>query len=157
MEPVLSIRTAIGKYIAILQRVTGKGVAYIFLGCSLTSSMWANLKGGFMIFLSLLIGLFVVFIGLFSLVVAVVKSRNLNLVRQELQKDGSVSLEQMYTMHAKKEPQMGLTQEEFKNMTPYARGVAFEGADIKLIFNALSSNPRREYMSREDLQAWVHG
>merc|ERR1719293_589312 len=111
-----------------------------------------------MIFLTCLIGLFVVFIGLFSLVVAIVKSRNLNLVRQELQKDGSVSLEQMYTMHAKNQPQQGLTQEEFKNMTPYARGVAFEGADIRLIFNALSTNyPRKEYLSREDLQAWVQG
>ena len=44
-----------------------------------------------------------------------------------------------------------MAQEEFKKMTPYARGVTFEQADIKLIFNALSSNPRRDVISLEDI------
>merc|ERR1719436_1936638 len=81
-EQISNLRISIAKYIAVLQRVTGKGVAYIFLGSALASSMWANLKNNFLRFLTALIGLFVVCVGLFSLVVAVVKSRNLNLVRQ---------------------------------------------------------------------------
>jgi hypothetical protein len=156
-QPFKDIRTGICKYIAILQRVTGKGVAYIFLGCALTSSMWANLKNNFLLFLTVLIGLFVVCVGLFSLVVAVIKSRNLNLVRQELRLDGAASLSDAYAKHAKQNPQIGLNQEEFKTLTPYARGVQFESADIKLIFNALSTNPRREYISIDDLQSWVLG
>lgn len=155
---VSDLRTAIGKYIAILNRVTGKGATYIFLGCALWSSMFANLEGGFFLFLAVLIGLFVVVVGIFSMAIAILKSRNLNLVRIELRKDNpQQSLKQMYDMHAKMNPTAGITQEEFKKMTPYARGVSFEQGDIKLIFNALSSHPRRDYISLEDLQAWVNG
>jgi len=153
---VSELRTGIGKYIAVLQRVTGKGAAYIFLGCALWSSMFANVEGGFLLFLAALIGLFVVFIGVFSMAIAILKSRNLNLVRLELRKEDT-SLRQMYDMHAKMNPQAGITQEEFKKMTPYARGVSFEQSDIKLIFNALSSNPRRDVISLDDLTAWVNG
>jgi len=153
---VSELRTAIGKYIAVLQRVTGKGAAYIFLGCALWSSMFANFEGGVMLFLAVLIGLFVVLIGGFSLAIAILKSRNLNLVRMELRKE-PMSLKQMYDMHAKMNPMAGITQEEFKKMTPYARGVSFEAPDIKLIFNALSSNPRRDVISLDDLTEWVNG
>jgi len=153
---VSELRTGIGKYIAVLQRVTGKGAAYIFLGCALWSSMFANVEGGFLLFLAVLIGLFVVFIGVFSMAIAILKSRNLNLVRLELRKEDT-SLRQMYDMHAKMNPTAGITQEEFKKMTPYARGVSFEQSDIKLIFNALSSNPRRDVISLDDLTAWVNG
>merc|ERR1719272_2804185 len=153
---VSEMRTAIGKYAAVLQRVTGKGGAYIFLGCALWSSMFANVEGGFMLVLAALIGGFVVLVGTFSIVIAILKSRNLNLVRLELRKE-PMSLKQMFDMHAKMNPMAGITQEEFKKMTPYARGVSFETPDIRLIFNALSSNPRRDVISLEDLTAWVHG
>merc|ERR1719223_601167 len=109
-----------------------------------------------MIFLCVAIGAFVVLVGMFSLAFAAMKSRNLNLVRLELRKE-PMSLKQMYDMHARMNPQAGITQEEFKKMTPYARGVSFEQADIRLIFNALSSNPRRDVISLEDLSAWVNG
>jgi len=88
--------------------------------------------------------------------IAILKSRNLNLVRLELRKEDT-SLRQMYDMHAKMNPAAGITQEEFKKMTPYARGVSFEQSDIKLIFCALSSHPRRDLISLDDLTAWVNG
>jgi len=154
---VSELRTGIGKYIAVLQRVTGKGAAYIFLGCALWSSMFANLgESGFLLFLAVIIGLFVVVIGVFSMAIAILKSRNLNLVRLELRKEAT-ALSQTYAMHAKMNPTAGVTQEEFKKMTSYARGVSFEQSDIKLIFNALSSNPRRDVITLEDLTAWVNG
>jgi len=156
VQIVAELRTAIGKYINILQRVTGKGTTYIFLGCALWSSMYSNVEGGFMLVLAALIGGFVVLIGFASTVIAVLKSRNLNLVRLELRKE-PMSLKQMYDMHAKMNPTAGITQEEFKQMTPYARGVSFEAPDIKLIFNALSSNPRRDVISLDDLTSWVNG
>jgi len=156
VQIVAELRTAIGKYIALLQRVTGKGAAYIFLGCALASSMFANVEGGFLLVLGALLGGFVVLVGTFSIVIAILKSRNLNLVRLELRKE-PMSLKQMFDMHAKMNPMAGITQEEFKKMTPYARGVSFEAPDIKLIFNALSSNPRRDVISLDDLTAWVNG
>lgn len=153
---VKELRDAIGKYIAVLQRVTGKGTAFIFLGCALWSSMFANIEGTFMLVLACLIGGLVVLVGAFSVVIAIAKSRNLNLVRLELRKE-PMSLKQMFDMHAKMNPMAGITQEEFKKMTPYARGVSFEAPDVKLIFNALSSNPRRDVISLDDLTAWVNG
>lgn len=156
VQGVMEMKTAVGKYIAVLQRVTGKGCTYIFLGCALWSSMFSNIEGGFLLFLGTLIGLFVVVIGVFSVAIAILKSRNLDLVRKELRKEPS-SLRQMYDMHAKMNPTAGITQEEFKKMTPYARGVSFEQGDIKLIFNALSTHPRREMISLDDLTAWVNG
>lgn len=156
VQIVAETRVAIGKYMAVLQRVTGKGLTYIFLGCALWSSMYANVEGGFLLVLAAAIGLFVVFVGVFSLVIAVLKSRNLNLVRLELRKETGI-LKQMYDMHARMNPMAGITQEEFKKMTPYARGISFEQADIRLIFNALSSNPRRDLISLEELNMWVNG
>lgn len=153
---VTELRTGIGKYMAVLQRVTGKGCTYVFLGCALWSSMFANIEGGLMLFLAVIICLFVVVIGCFSVAIAILKSRNLDLVRKELRKEPG-SLKTMYDMHAKMNPTAGITQEEFKKMTPYARGVSFEQGDIKLIFNALSSHPRREMISLDDLTAWVNG
>lgn len=149
-------RIGISKYIAALQRVTGKGLAYIFLGCALFSAIYANVTGVLLLSLGALLSLFTVGIGVFSTAIAFCKSRNLDLVRVELRKE-PMSLKQMYDMHAKMNPMAGITQEEFKKMTPYARGVSFENSDIKVIFNALSSHPKREVISLDDLTGWVNG
>jgi len=153
---VSDLRSGIFKYIAALQRVTGKGLAYIFVGCALWSSMFANVEGGFLLFFGGLIGLFVVIIGVISVVLAFSKSQSLDKVRQEFRQEPA-SLKQIYDMHAKMNPAVGLTKEEFKKMTPFARGVSFEQSDIELIFNALSSHPRKEVISLEDLNIWVNG
>lgn len=157
MLMVSDLKRAVGRYIALLNRVTGKGIVYIFLGSALWSHMWINLKdSGFLLFLSVLFGLFITFVGFASLTIAAIKSRNLNLVRLELKKDGPASLNNLYELHARMQPQLGITQEEFKKLTPYARGVQFESSDVKLIFNALSSHPTRQYISIQDLQNWVN-
>jgi len=149
------MRVGIGKYIAALQRVTGKGATYIFLGSA--SFMAVRPPSSLAVrVIAALIGVFVVLVGCFSLYIAILKSKNLNLVRLELRKE-PMSLKQMYDTYAKMNPTAGITQEEFKKMTPYARGVSFEQADIKLIFNALSTNPRRDVISLEDLTSWVNG
>lgn len=155
MMAVAEVRRGVGKYIALLNRVTGKGIVYIFLGSALWSHMWINL-GGFLLVLAVLFGMFIVFVGIASLTIAAIKSRNLNLVRLELRKDGASSLNNLYELHARMQPQLGITQEEFKKLTPYARGVQFETSDVKLIFNALSSHPTRQYLSIQDLQNWIN-
>merc|ERR1712217_32335 len=42
------LKMYIGKYINLLTRVTGKGVTFLFLGCTLFIMMWDNLEGGFL-------------------------------------------------------------------------------------------------------------
>lgn len=150
-------RFAICKYFALVQRVTGKGIVYVFLGSTLWAAMWVNLESTFLKFLSIILGIIVVLVGAGSVLIGIMKSRNLDLVRKRLHEEGANSLGQMYEMHARMNPAAGITQEEFKKMTPYARGVQFESSDIKLIFNALSSNPRRDVISRQDLDMWVNG
>lgn len=157
MLAVSDLKRGVGKYIALLNRVTGKGIVYIFLGSALGSHMWINLESsGFLQFLAVLFGLFIIFVGVASLTIAAIKSRNLNLVRHELRRDGANSLQNLYELHARMQPQLGITQEEFKKLTPYARGVQFETSDVKLIFNALSTHPTRQYLSIQDLQNWIN-
>lgn len=149
-----TVAHAVSKYVAILHRVTGKGIAYIFLGAALWGSMSTNMDGLFLMILAGLFALYVVLVGVASLVIAIIKSRNLDIVRFNLAKQ---DVTQLYNMHAKVAPQEGLTQEEFKRFTPYASGnrsIDFEPSDVKLIFNALSSHPRWEYLSLRDIQEW---
>jgi len=152
---VNTVRHGVNRFVAILTRVSGKGVVYMFLGCTLWSSMFSNLEGGFLLFLAVLLGVLIFFTGIVSLVLGISKSRNLNLVRLELHKHENV--QQMYDSHAKTKPELGLTSEEFNKMSPYLRGVSFEGSDLKFIFNALSSDPSRNFISIHDMRDWVSG
>lgn len=153
---VTSIRQTCNRFVAILTRVTGKGIVYMFLGCTLWSSMFSNLEGGFLLFLAFFLGGVIFLVGLVSIGLGVMKSRTLNTLRQEFKKDGN-QLQQMYTTHARLNPQTGLTPEEFNRMAPYARGVQFEGTDLKFIFGALSTAPARDFISLQDLFDWVNG
>merc|ERR1719359_1825673 len=83
---VIHIRQACNRFLAIVTRVTGKGVVYMFLGCTLWSSMWTNLEGGFLLFLAFFLGIIIFFTGIVSVILGIVKSRNLNTVRTALKK-----------------------------------------------------------------------
>lgn len=158
MMLVTHIRQSVNRFVAVLTRVTGKGFVYMFLGCTLWSSMYSNLEGFFFQFLAFLLGGVIFLTGLISVGLGVMKSRNLNRVRAELRKDtGGTNLQQLYSSHARLNPTTGLTPEEFNRMSPYARGVQFEATELKFIFNALSSDPNRMFISFQDLQEWVMG
>jgi len=152
---VNTVRHGVNRFLALLTRVTGKGVVFCFFGCTLWSSMFANLEGGFLLVLACLLGVFIFLTGIISVLLGAMKSRNLNAVRLELLKHENV--QQMYDAHAKTRPEVGLTCEEFNKMSPYLRGVQFEGSDLKFIFNALSSDPSRQFLSMHDMTEWVQG
>jgi len=130
----------IGKYVQFVTRVTGKGVTLIFLGSTLFLMMWNTNKGGFMRFLAVILSLFPAMVGLASVVVGTMKSSNLEKVRRNLEP----IIEQQYDQHALRHrgPNGGLTMTEFNDMTEKnCPGVHFEPLDLKLIFNALVSDP----------------
>lgn len=154
---VRDIRIGLGRYVAAVLRCTGKGVAYIFLGVTLWASMWENLESKVLLFLAVIMGSIIFLVGLASVVIGIIKSRSLNLVRVELKKDGSLGAQHMYEKHAFSSPQYGMTPEEFKRMTADARGVHFETADLKMVFNALSSYPDRSVLTQNDVTLWVNG
>merc|ERR1719460_2776978 len=58
---VVHIRQACNRFLALVTRVTGKGIVYMFLGCTLWSSMWENLEDGIELFLTFFLGIFIVF------------------------------------------------------------------------------------------------
>jgi hypothetical protein len=150
---VHTIRQGAHRFVALLTRMTGKGVVYMFLGCTLWSSMWANLEGAFILLLAVILGSCIFLAGLISVFLGVCKSVNLNHVRLELHKHGN--WEQMYQTHAKTNPYMGMTKEEFNKMAQYLRGVSFEGTDLNFVMNCLSTDPNRQFLTAKDLEDWA--
>jgi len=154
-------RIIIGRYFHILTRVMGKSAAFLFLGCALFSSMWANLESKLLLALAVIVGLLVVIVGVLSGLIAVVKSVNLDKVRKHFRMDGEAvganALSKSYDEHALVHPHLGMTRNEFSKMANDVRGIGFETSDLTLIFNALSSSPKRDAVSLTDLHAWVQG
>jgi len=154
---VTHIRQGLNRFLAIVTRVTGKGVVYMFLGCTLFSSMWSNLEGGFQLFMAFFLGCFIFLVGVISVILGVIKSRNLNAVRTELKKE-TVNLAQQYAQFARMYTPTGLTPEEFERMAmSLPNGVRFEGSDLRLVFSGISTDPNRMFISQEDLTQWVMG
>lgn len=150
---VNTVRQGAHRFVALLTRMTGKGLVYMFLGCTLWSSMWSNLEEWFMKLLAVILGALIFLTGLISVFLGACKSVNLNHVRLELQKHQN--WDQMYDTHAKTQPQLGMTKEEFNKMAQYLRGVSFEGTDLNFVMNCLSSDPNRQFLTRLDLKEWA--
>jgi len=150
---VNTIRQGAHRYVALLTRMTGKGIVYMFLGCTLWSSMWSNLEGAFILLLAVIFGSLIFVAGLVSVFLGVCKSVALNHVRLELQKHQN--WDQMYDTNAKTNPGMGMTKEEFNKMAQYLRGVSFEGTDLNFVMNCLSTDPNRQFLTRKDIEDWA--
>merc|ERR1719401_1616356 len=124
-------------------------------------------------FLAVVLCLFPTAVGLIAIVIGIMKSQKLNKARQHL---AMGALEQRYDQWAQtyRGPQGGLTPGEFNSLTMENGGFKWEDADLKLIFNALVSNPAwrinqptnmtaggrpmdEPKIPKEDLKSWVSG
>lgn len=134
------LKMYIGKYVNLLTRVTGKGVTFVFVGSALFSAMWDNLEGGFMLFLSVVLCAFPTAVGFIAIVIGIMKSQKLSKARKHV---AMGALEQRYDQWAQtyRGATGGLTPAEFNGLTMENGGFKWEDADLKLIFNALVSNP----------------
>lgn len=167
------LKMYIGKYVNLLTRVTGKGVTFVFVGSALFSAMWDNLEGGFMLFLSVVLCAFPTAVGFIAIVIGIMKSQKLSKARKHV---AMGALEQRYDQWAQtyRGATGGLTPAEFNGLTMENGGFKWEDADLKLIFNALVSNPAWRINSasqyqggqptgdepkipKEDLMSWVRG
>lgn len=124
---VVESKTYIGKYVQFVTRVTGKGVAFIFLASMLFMTVWENCDHLFFQFMVVLLCLFPAVVGGFAIGIGVLKSNKLDKARRQLQ---------LYNW-----PNGGLTMSEFNVLTMENGGFKFQSLDLKLIFNALVSNP----------------
>eukprot|EP00928_Gymnodinium_smaydae_P044705 TRINITY_DN29826_c0_g1_i1.p1 TRINITY_DN29826_c0_g1~~TRINITY_DN29826_c0_g1_i1.p1 ORF type:complete len:294 (-),score=49.14 TRINITY_DN29826_c0_g1_i1:104-985(-) len=153
------LKVYIGKYINILTRVTGKGVCFVFLGAALLSGMFHD-GGVFFKFLAVVLGMFVMAVGVIAIVIGSMKSRKLKMLQDRLVHG---VLENEFRNFSR--GQSGLTPREFgalsEHLLPEQR---WEDADLKLIFNALSLHPKWRAMPGQDqpllplydLQVWVN-
>mmetsp|Transcript_22438 Transcript_22438/g.40487 ORF Transcript_22438/g.40487 Transcript_22438/m.40487 type:complete len:324 (+) Transcript_22438:72-1043(+) len=175
MKTVKDHREYFSKYVNLLTRVTGKGITFLFLGTSLFSSMWDNLEGVGLEFFAFVLCLLPVLVGLAALVIGFIKSQKLNKARGAMMQD-EANVAMLYNQYARTYPgeQGGLIMLEFNDLTNKMAGIKWEDADLKLIFNALVSNPawrpsnvnsggqygqavEMAKIPREDLVAWVKG
>jgi len=136
---VMEAKMYIGKYIQLLTRVTGKGVVFIFLGSFQFITMWDNLQGGFFEFMAVVLCFFPIIVGGVAIVLGILKSKKLDKARRQLM----VVIDQRYDQFARTfpGPNGGLTMNEFNMLTLENGGFRFQSLDLKLIFNALVTNP----------------
>mmetsp|Transcript_23817 Transcript_23817/g.51982 ORF Transcript_23817/g.51982 Transcript_23817/m.51982 type:complete len:314 (-) Transcript_23817:92-1033(-) len=139
IKAVMDAKTVVGKYMQFVTRVTFRGVTLIFLSSALFMTMWDNLKGGLYNFLAVVLCLFPTLVGFGSVVIGLLKSQKLDKARRQLQGD----IEGCFNRFAvsSRGPTGGLTMDEFNMMTKNNGSFNFEKLDLKLIFNALISNP----------------
>jgi len=169
----------IGKYINILTRVTGKGLAFLFLGSDLFCVLWelgaddSNSSHVAIKVFAVLACFIPVVVGLAAIVIGIMKSWKLQKARKHIEM--AATLEQRYDTWAQtyRDAQGGLTPLEFNQLTMDNGGFKWEDADLKLIFNALVSNPAwrinatstqggrssadEPKIPKEDLMSWVKG
>ncbi|CAL1151349.1 unnamed protein product [Cladocopium goreaui] len=176
VKTVKDHREYFSKYVNILTRVTGKGIAFLFLGCALFSTMWDNLESSGLKFLAFVLSMIPIIVGIAALVIGFIKSQKLNKVRQVFAQEGENHMASVYDQHARTYggPHGGLTMLEFSELTYKTIQVKWEDTDLKLIFNALVSNPawrtnvtnfssygaqqvEMAKIPKEDLVAWVSG
>eukprot|EP00747_Dinoflagellata_sp_TGD_P208226 gnl/TRDRNA2_/TRDRNA2_81738_c0_seq1.p1 gnl/TRDRNA2_/TRDRNA2_81738_c0~~gnl/TRDRNA2_/TRDRNA2_81738_c0_seq1.p1 ORF type:complete len:289 (+),score=50.00 gnl/TRDRNA2_/TRDRNA2_81738_c0_seq1:81-869(+) len=157
---VAEVQLGVSRQFNLLTRVTGKGVTYLFVGSLIWASWLNNMVEGFTIFIAVVIGLVVCAVGIFSTMVGLKKSNDINLVRMHFKKDGpqmvNQAIEANYARYAKSS-RYGLLAPEFGKMVFDIKGAPIEVADTQIVYNALSSAPTKEFLSQEDLVNWANG
>lgn len=146
---VILHRFYINKYARFLTRLTGRGVFFIFLGTMTFASLWNN---SISYFLALVLGFFVVGVGIFSALLGFSKSRRLERIRKKIVGPPNL-LEEKYKRFAVSS-QEGLSQQEFKELALDVDQLVLEEGDLKLVFNALSRSPKCDRISKADLEEW---
>lgn len=161
----------IGKYVALIVRVTGKGLCFVFVGGMVIATLSVD-TSGFVCGFGILGGIFALFVGIVAMAIGVMKSNKLNKAKLML---ASPVLENRFPAHANtfRGTDGGLTPQEFNNLTMENGGFKWEDADLKLIFNALVADPTwrtahqthtqqgqridEPKVSLDDLKRWVYG
>jgi len=170
------LKMYIGKYLNILMRVTGTGAWFVFLGCTLFTGIYNSEDGVLMRVVAFLLCIPTVFVGFVAIVVGVVKSLKLKKAQDELRKmDEQNALEQRLDQWAQtyRGERCAFTPLEFNKLCEDTKSIRWEDADLKLIFDALVSNPKWRVNSastqqsgrhvdeakipKEDLLSWVRG
>lgn len=150
IKAIRDMRAYIAKYVQFVTRITGKGVTLIFLGSSLFVTLWHTLEGSFLMMLAVFLCLFPTVVGFGSVGMGLLLSKKLNAARGRLE----LVIDTAYDKFANtyRGPQGGLTMQEFNNLTMENGGFKFETLELKLIFDALVSNPMSKMQAQMSSQ-----
>ena len=75
-----TIRATVSKFCAFLTLSVGRGIFFLFLGCMTTATLWDNQVS---YFLAIVLGLFVVIVGIVSIVMGVIVSQKLQKLKKQ--------------------------------------------------------------------------
>lgn len=154
MKQIQEVQGFISKYAMFLTRLVGRGMWYTFLGTMTFATLAEN---SISIFLAVVLGFYVVLVGLISTVYGLVKSRKLERVRYKLfQCAKSKELGNLYERFAKTDQERGLTTQEFNNLASQVTELNFDKDELACIFNALAMSDGKDdgLISLEDLNEW---
>jgi len=153
-QAVVNFRRLIAKYLAVVTRLTGKGGTFLMLGTMSFTALWVN-EAAYV--LNVLVSIFVVVVGGFTIYQGLMKSHALEKARRALTKNSPgdpVQPSMDFFKRYAKVPGTGMTENEFNEGCGSSAGVQFSGAELRCIFNALSSSPDLQKLSQEDVTSW---
>lgn len=155
---VPDLKKTISQYVSILTRVTGRGMVFVFLGCTMWASVTVNVDLLFLKIIAALLTWFTIIVGIGSVGIGLSKSWKAERVRTHfLSAPPNTNIEAMYSANAKLQPNAGMTKEEFGIVVKNVRGMLLSNADLQHIFHCICTDRRREYLSKKDMEDWVHG
>lgn len=154
---VHEFRHCIKKYAMVLSRIVGKGVTQTFLGCMTVASLWNN---DISYFLAVVLGFFVVIVGILTIFWGVAKSRQLERVRFACHKStqggpdgGGGSTSRLFAQCAKGSHVMDKFQ--FADLANRTASMALEEDMLTMVFNAISQAPDTPVLTEEDIDDWI--
>eukprot|EP01066_Platyproteum_vivax_P020673 Platyproteum_vivax@DN8601_c0_g1_i1.p1 len=154
-------RLLVRKYARLLTRLTGKAMAFLYLGSLVAVSLWPRRASGsrmMLIFLALITSFFVVSVSVIGLLIALRKSLRLEKVRKAIQNQYRHNIADVFRKFAVTDPTHGLQYEEFNRMvTDHTQGrIQFDISDLGIIYNALDEHQKSAINEREFAE-WMHG
>jgi len=176
--PLGEIKDGIAHQAMFLTRIIGRGAFFTFLGTMTFFTTAENVS----IFVALTLGLFVILVGMLSIVYGHAKTRQLERVRYRiyLETQNAADVRSLYDEYANADTDKGtrvargLTKDEFNKIADFVmkqpsatlqgrrvtadkNWTSFDSNSLNWIFAAIVSNPEKEYLSAIDLDVWCRG
>lgn len=159
---LIKLKANVGRYARLLNRLTGKGLWFTFLGCLTFTTMFHRYKTALWVIAP--ISIYIVGLGLFATGVGIEKSLKWDRVRHVYRQFSSSQINELQDKYRKNVP-YGLTEQEFMNMTLEIteHKWIFDSQESGLIFAALTAENSSELrenasgalLTKENMSEWL--
>ncbi|CAD7959538.1 unnamed protein product [Amoebophrya sp. A120] len=154
---VVKAKIAIGKYCRLLTRISGRGIYLMFLSGLEFSAMYTE---DIARTIGILIALYIAALGLVTLLLGAIKTRNLNVVRTAIRKRMSSPDDVQTILQFCRSSKERMTMDEFVEMSgAVAPSLKWSQKDLKHLFTSFNceapESAPTDTVAVEDLQAWL--